>query len=164
MRASLLKALTSSFWCLPFLIASLGLNTNSTAVIIGAMLISPLMGPIIGLGLGIGVEDFELVKRSMRNLTVAAAFSVLASCLYFLLSPVSEGHSELLARTSPTIYDVFIGFSEVVRGFCDSVEEQRECDSGCCDSHGAYAAALHCRLWSCHMAAEYYFSERFICF
>ncbi len=92
------------------LIASLGLNTNSTAVIIGAMLISPLMGPIIGLGLGIGVEDFELVKRSMRNLTVAAAFSVLASCLYFLLSPVSEGHSELLARTSPTIYDVFIGF------------------------------------------------------
>lgn len=92
------------------LIASLGLNTNSTAVIIGAMLISPLMGPIIGLGLGIGIEDFELVKRSLRNLTVAAAFSVLASCFYFLLSPVSEGHSELLARTSPTIYDVFIGF------------------------------------------------------
>lgn len=92
------------------LIASLGLNTNSTAVIIGAMLISPLMGPIIGLGLGIGIEDFDLVKRSLRNLTVAAAFSVLASCFYFLLSPVSEGHSELLARTSPTIYDVFIGF------------------------------------------------------
>lgn len=91
-------------------IASLGLNTNSTAVIIGAMLISPLMGPIIGLGLGIGIEDFELVKRSMRNLTVAAVFSVLASCFYFLISPVSEGHSELLARTSPTIYDVFIGF------------------------------------------------------
>ncbi|MDE5941726.1 MAG: TIGR00341 family protein [Muribaculaceae bacterium] len=92
------------------LIASLGLNTNSTAVIIGAMLISPLMGPIIGLGLGVGIEDFELLKRSMRNLTVAAVFSVLASCVYFLISPVSEGHSELLARTSPTIYDVFIGF------------------------------------------------------
>lgn len=92
------------------LIASLGLNTNSTAVIIGAMLISPLMGPIIGLGLGIGIEDFELLKRSMRNLIVAAVFSVLASCMYFLISPVSEGHSELLARTSPTIYDVFIGF------------------------------------------------------
>lgn len=92
------------------LIASLGLNTNSTAVIIGAMLISPLMGPIIGLGLGVGIEDFELLKRSLRNLTIAAAFSVLASTAYFLISPVSEGHSELLARTSPTIYDVLIGF------------------------------------------------------
>lgn len=92
------------------LIASLGLNTNSTAVIIGAMLISPLMGPIIGLGLGIGIEDFDLLKRSMRNLVVAALFSVLASTVYFLISPVSEGHSELLARTSPTIYDVLIGF------------------------------------------------------
>lgn len=92
------------------LIASLGLNTNSTAVIIGAMLISPLMGPIIGLGLGIGIEDFELIKRSMRNLAIAAVFSILASTLYFLISPVSEGHSELLARTSPTIYDVLIGF------------------------------------------------------
>lgn len=92
------------------LIASLGLNTNSTAVIIGAMLISPLMGPIIGLGLGVGIEDFDLLKRSVRNLTVAAVFSVLASTAYFLISPVSEGHSELLARTSPTIYDVLIGF------------------------------------------------------
>lgn len=91
-------------------IASLGLNTNSSAVIIGAMLISPLMGPIIGLGLGVGIEDFDLLKRSLRNLLIAAAFSILASALYFLISPVSEGHSELLARTSPTIYDVFIGF------------------------------------------------------
>lgn len=92
------------------LIASLGLNTNSTAVIIGAMLISPLMGPIIGLGLSIGVMDFELLKRSIRNLVMAAGFSVIASTVYFLISPVSEGHSELLARTSPTIYDVLIAF------------------------------------------------------
>lgn len=91
-------------------IASLGLNTNSTAVIIGAMLISPLMGPIIGIGLAIGIEDFDLLKRSARNLCVAAGFSVITSTIYFLISPVSEGHSELLARTSPTIYDVFIGF------------------------------------------------------
>lgn len=95
---------------LAIFIASLGLNTNSTAVIIGAMLISPLMGPIIGVGLGIGVTDFSLVKRSVRNLAVAALFSILASTLYFLISPVAEGHSELLARTSPTIYDVLIGF------------------------------------------------------
>lgn len=92
------------------LIASLGLNTNSTAVIIGAMLISPLMGPIIGIGLAVGVYDFQLLTRSARNLMMAAGFSVIASTLYFLISPVSEGHSELLARTSPTIYDVLIGF------------------------------------------------------
>lgn len=91
-------------------IASLGLNTNSTAVIIGAMLISPLMGPIIGIGLGVGVQDFQLIKHSGRNLLMATSFSVLTSTLYFLISPVSEGHSELLARTSPTIYDVLIGF------------------------------------------------------
>lgn len=92
------------------LIASLGLNTNSTAVIIGAMLISPLMGPIIGLGLGVGIHDFSLIKRCMRNLIMAAGISVLASTFFFLISPVNEQHSELLARTSPTIYDVLIGF------------------------------------------------------
>lgn len=91
-------------------IASLGLNTNSTAVIIGAMLISPLMGPIIGIGLAVGIHDFDLMKRSFRNLLMATLFSVATSCVYFLISPVNEGHSELLARTSPTIYDVFIGF------------------------------------------------------
>ncbi len=95
---------------LAIFIASLGLNTNSTAVIIGAMLISPLMGPIIGIGLGIGITDFDLLKRSSRNLIIAAAFSMLTSAIYFLISPVAEGHSELLARTTPTIYDVLIGF------------------------------------------------------
>ncbi len=91
-------------------IASLGLNTNSTAVIIGAMLISPLMGPIIGLGLGVGIHDFELIKRCLRNLMIAAVFSIITATVYFLISPVNEEHSELLARTSPTIYDVLIGF------------------------------------------------------
>lgn len=95
---------------LAIIIASLGLNTNSTAVIIGAMLISPLMGPIIGLGLGVGIHDFDLLKRCLRNLIMAAGFSVIASTIYFLISPVNEQHSELLARTSPTIYDVLIGF------------------------------------------------------
>ena len=71
---------------LAIFIASLGLNTNSTAVIIGAMLISPLMGPIIGIGLGVGIQDFELIKRSLRNLVMATGFSVLTSTLYFLIS------------------------------------------------------------------------------
>lgn len=95
---------------LAIFVASLGLNTNSAAVIIGAMLISPLMGPIIGIGLGAGIYDFALIKRSARNLAATALFSVIASTLFFLISPVSEGRSELLARTSPTIYDVLIAF------------------------------------------------------
>lgn len=95
---------------LAIFIASLGLNTNSTAVIIGAMLISPLMGPIIGIGLGVGIHDFALLKRCIRNLIMAAGFSVIAATVYFLISPVNEQHSELLARTSPTIYDVLIAF------------------------------------------------------
>ena len=97
-------------WILIFatFIASLGLNVNSTAVIIGAMLISPLMGPIMGVGLAIGQNDFELLKRSLKNYLVATLFSVITATLYFSFTPLNEVQSELLARTSPTIYDVFI--------------------------------------------------------
>lgn len=97
-------------WILIFaiFIASLGLNTNSAAVIIGAMLISPLMGPIMGMGLGVGINDFELLKRSFRSFAVATIFSVLTAMLYFAITPIDEAQSELLARTSPTIYDVLI--------------------------------------------------------
>lgn len=87
-------------------IASLGLNTNSIPVIIGAMLISPLMGPIIGMGVAIGIQDFELLKRGLKNISLAVAGSLIASALYFLVSPQYEGASQLLARTSPSIYDV----------------------------------------------------------
>lgn len=89
-------------------IASLGLNTDSIPVIIGAMLISPLMGPIIGMGLAIGIEDFTLLKRSLKNITMAIIGSLAASALYFLISPQYENASQLLARTSPSIYDVFV--------------------------------------------------------
>ncbi|WP_455107890.1 TIGR00341 family protein [Porphyromonas sp.] len=91
-------------------IASLGLNVNSTAVIIGAMLISPLMGPIIGMGLAVGINDLELLKRALKNFSVATLISVLTAMLYFLISPLEEAQSELLARTTPTIYDVLIAF------------------------------------------------------
>ncbi len=89
-------------------IASLGLNTNSVPVIIGAMLISPLMGPIIGMGLGIGIQDFDLLKKGLKNILAAIIGSLIASALYFLISPQYEGSSQLLARTSPSIYDVFV--------------------------------------------------------
>lgn len=97
-------------WILIFAIfvASVGLNVNSTAVIIGAMLISPLMGPIMGAGLGVAVYDFDLVKRSLTNLGIATLISLLVSALYFSLTPLQQTQSELLARTSPTIWDVLI--------------------------------------------------------
>lgn len=90
------------------IIASLGLNTDSVPVVIGAMLISPLMGPIIGMGLGIGIQDYALLKRGLKNILMAVIGSLLASCIYFLISPQYEGSSQLLARTSPSIYDVFV--------------------------------------------------------
>lgn len=100
----------ANLWVLIFaiFIASLGLNTNSTAVIIGAMLISPLMGPIIGMGLSIGINDFELLKRSFKNYVVSTVISVLTATVYFTITPLTEAQSELLARTSPTLYDVLI--------------------------------------------------------
>lgn len=100
----------ANLWILIFAIfmASLGLNVNSTAVIIGAMLISPLMGPIMGVGLSVGLNDFELMKRSLKSFLITTAFSVVTATIFFLLAPIAGSQSELLARTSPTIYDVFI--------------------------------------------------------
>lgn len=92
------------------LTASLGLNINSTAVIIGAMLISPLMGPIMGFGFGLGTNDGNLLNKSIRNFIIMVVISVTASTIFFLVSPVKEAGSELLGRTSPTIYDVLIAF------------------------------------------------------
>ncbi len=89
-------------------VASFGLNTNSAAVIIGAMLISPLMGPIICMGMAVGINDFMLFKRAAKNYLVATAFSVATATVYFMLTPLDGVQSELLARTSPTIYDVGI--------------------------------------------------------
>lgn len=100
----------TNLWVLIFaiLLASIGLNVNSTAVIVGAMLISPLMGPIMALGYGAGINDSALMKSSFFNLGLAVFLSLLASTAYFLISPLSQAHSELLARTTPTIWDVLI--------------------------------------------------------
>lgn len=100
----------TNLWILIFaiLVASVGLNMNSTAVVIGAMLISPLMGPINGVGYSVATYNLELLKRSLKNLAFASVAGLVASTLYFFLTPVSGEHSELLARTSPTIYDALI--------------------------------------------------------
>ena len=85
------------------IIASVGLNVNSIPVVIGAMLISPLMGPIFGLGLGLGVNDVKLLKSSGKNLLVMVTISLAASFIYFLITPLSLNNpTELLARTNPT--------------------------------------------------------------
>ncbi|MGB4852927.1 MAG: DUF389 domain-containing protein [Ignavibacteria bacterium] len=100
----------SNLWILAcaIVIASVGLNVNSTAVIIGAMLISPLMGPIVGAGFALAIYDFNLLKKSGKNLLIATIVSLVIAAVYFFISPFKEAQSELLARTSPTIYDVLI--------------------------------------------------------
>ncbi len=102
----------ANLWILAcaILVASVGLNVNSTAVIIGAMLISPLMGPIVASGFALGMYDFDLLKKSLRNLFIATLAGLLVSTIYFFISPFKEVQSEILARTSPNIYDILIAF------------------------------------------------------
>ena len=97
-------------WILIFsiFVASIGLNVSSTAVVIGAMLISPLMGPIVGVGMSVAINDVDTLKRSMLNLGVMVGLSVLTAYIYFLVSPVKEVTPELEARTYPTILDVLV--------------------------------------------------------
>ena len=115
-------------WILAFavIVASVGLNVNSTPVIIGAMLISPLMGPIIGAGLSVGINDSQLLKRSLRNLAIMVIISLIASTAYFALSPLSlDEPTELLARTRPTIYDVFIAFFGGLAGIVEGSRKEK---------------------------------------
>ncbi len=115
-------------WVLFFaiVIASVGLNVNSTAVIIGAMLVSPLMGPIMGIGLSIGIYDVTLLRKSLKNLLLMVVISLLASSLYFLVTPLSEAQSELLARTNPTIFDVFIALFGGLAGILAQSRKQEK--------------------------------------
>ena len=102
----------SNLWILAcaIVVASVGLNVNSTAVIIGAMLISPLMGPIVGAGFSLGIYDFNLLNKSLKNLLVATVVGLLVSTIYFYVSPFKEVQPELLSRTAPNFYDILIAF------------------------------------------------------
>ncbi|XDD42095.1 DUF389 domain-containing protein [Leptospira sp. WS60.C2] len=117
----------SNLWTLIFaiFIASIGLNVNSTAVIIGAMLISPLMGPIVGIGFAAATNDFNQLKRFLRTLSVATVVSILTSFIYFSLSPISEAQSELLARTTPTIYDALIALFGGATGIIANTRKEK---------------------------------------
>lgn len=108
------------------IIASVGLNVNSIPVIIGAMLISPLMGPIVGVGLSLGTNDFALLRSSLKNLFTMVAISIVASALYFTLSPLKlENPTELLARTNPTIYDVLIALFGGLAGILEISRKEK---------------------------------------
>lgn len=117
----------TNLWMLIFAIfvASVGLNVNATAVIIGAMLISPLMGPIMGIGLGVGVNDFDLIKQAAKNLAIMVLFSLATSTLYFFLTPLSEARSELLARTTPAVWDVLIAFFGGLAGIVGATRKEK---------------------------------------
>jgi uncharacterized hydrophobic protein (TIGR00271 family) len=117
----------TSLWVLIFaiFIASLGLNVNSTAVIIGAMLISPLMGPIMGLGLAVGINDLSLLRRSIFNYLLATVTALATSTVFFLISPLNSAHSEILARTSPNIYDVLIALFGGLAGILATGSKQK---------------------------------------
>ena len=121
------------------IIASVGLNVNSIPVIIGAMLISPLMGPIFGVGLGLGINDMQLIKSSGKNLLIMVTISLVASFVYFMITPLNlNDPSELLARTNPTIYDVLIALAG---GFAGILEQCRK-DKGTVFAGVAIATAL----------------------
>ncbi len=117
----------ANLWILIFaiLVCSVGLDINSTAVVIGAMLISPLMGPIMGVGLGIGIYDLALIGGALKNLAIAVVLSVLTSALYFWISPLDVAKSELLARTSPTLWDVFIALFGGLAGIIASSRKEK---------------------------------------
>ncbi len=156
----------ANVWILAFsiVIASAGLNINSTAVIIGAMLISPLMGPIIGAGLGIGINDPDMLRYSLRNLLVMVVVSLLFSTLFFVLSPLSLANpTELEARTSPTIYDVIIA---LFGGFAGILENSRK-ERGTVLSGVAIATALMPPLCTAgyglaHLNAHFFFGAMYL--
>lgn len=108
------------------IIASVGLNVNSIPVIIGAMLISPLMSPIIGFGMGLGTNDTDLLLKSLKNLGIMFVISLLASTLYFLVTPLeTDNPTELLARTNPSIYDVLIAFFGGIAGILELSRKEK---------------------------------------
>lgn len=116
-----------NLWVLIFaaMVASLGLNVNSAAVIIGAMLISPIMGPIMGVGLSLGINDFELMKKSLRNFALMFIVAIVTATAYFFISPLSSNSSELLARTTPTTYDLLIAFFGGLAGMVAQTRQDR---------------------------------------
>ncbi len=139
------------------LIASIGLNMNSIPVVIGAMLISPLMTPILGIGYGLSVFDFQIVKKAALLLLLEVVVSLVIATLYFSISPITYASSELIARTSPTIWDVVIAFTGGIAGIIGA----RKKTSTNIVPGVAIATALYGRLFNCNVAI-FLFCRRFV--
>ena len=132
-------------------IASIGLNTNSTAVVIGAMLIAPLMGPVLGIGVSLAINDLNMLKQAVPNFLVMVVLSVTTATLFFLLFPLQQESSELLARTQPDIRDVFIAFFWWC-GTCHCTYQKGNycfCDFWGCYCNGTYASFMYYWLRNC---------------
>jgi hypothetical protein len=140
----------ANLWILIFAIfmASLGLNVNSTAVIIGAMLISPLMGPIMGVGLSVGLNDFELMKRSLKSFLITTAFSVTTATIFFLLAPIAEVRNQSCWHAHRPRFMTYSSHSSVDWQACrrSLYQGERKCDSGRCHCYRVDATALYGRL------------------
>ncbi|MCB0501280.1 MAG: DUF389 domain-containing protein, partial [Bacteroidetes bacterium] len=98
------------------MVASIGLDQSSVAVIIGGMLISPLMYPILGLGLSVAMNDKENLIKSVKNFSIAVVVALVTSVIYFAITPFGMENSEILARTQPDLRDVFVGFFGGIAG------------------------------------------------
>jgi len=155
-----------NIWILAFsiIIASVGLNVNSTAVIIGAMLISPLMGPIVGVGFAVGTQDSSLLEQALKNLIIMVTISLLVSCIYFIVTPLNlVDPTELQARTRPTIYDVLIALFGGLAGILETCRKDR----GTVISGVAIATALMPPLCTAgyglaHLSPRFFFGALFL--
>jgi len=107
------------------MIASLGLNLNSPAVIIGAMLISPLMSPILGVGLSIGINDFSSLRVSGKHFGISIAIALVTSTAYFLITPLGELTSEMVGRTAPTIFDALVALFGGIAGIISGSQKDK---------------------------------------
>ena len=115
------------------------------------MLISPLMGPIIGIGLAVGIADLNLFRKAIINYLITTFLSVVTATIYFSLSPITEAQSELLARTSPTLYDVLIALCGGAAGILAvATKGKKQRDTGCCDCYCPNATTLYGGLRTCN--------------
>ena len=128
------------------------------------MLISPLMGANHGFGVGLGISDFDMIKRSFRNFATATIFSVITSSFYFMISPISEAQSELLARTQPYGIRCSYLFLRFSRNHCQLYPNPKKCYSGCCHCNCVDAASLYCRIRYSHREFVLFFWRFYLFF
>ncbi|GAQ00890.1 hypothetical protein NBRC111452_691 [Companilactobacillus farciminis] len=131
------------------IIACVGLNMNSVAVIIGAMLISPIMDPIIGMGYGVGIRDTKLLRKAVMVYLIEMIVGLIAATIYFSLSPIKDASEQIIARTQPAIWDVLVAFFGGVAGIIGSAKKRPwQYFTRGCDCDGLDSTIINCGIWS----------------